>query len=186
MSLPAILIYSFGTLPTSALGVAILVYLSPYFASHLGVPLTVVAAAFFIVRWIDFFVDPMLGMIMDRTRTRVRAVPGPGSSSARRSRCSAVYRLFPDPARDRPDPTWSCWLLVLLYLGSSALDLSRSAWAATLSSQYDERSRIFGILSAVGVLGNVAILVIPIIAPRFAREPAPSPRADDGLVHRWP
>ena len=165
MSLPAILVYSLGTLPTSALGIAILVYLSPYFASHLGVSLTVVGGAFAIVRGIDFFVDPMLGMVMDRTRTplgryRVWQIIGAPILML------AAYKLFMAPY-GISQAYLVGWLLVL-YLGTSTLDLSRSAWNAKLATQYHERSRVFGILAAVGVLGAVAVLVVPIAAARFA------------------
>ena len=171
MSLSAILVYSLNTLPTSALGIAILVYLSPYLASHLGVSLTVIAAAFATVRGIDFFVDPMLGMIMDRTRTplgryRVWQVIGAPILML------ATYKLFMAP-RGIGQAYLIGWLLVL-YLGSSILDLSRSAWNAKLATQYHERSRVFAILAAVGVLGSVAVLVVPIAAARFAPAGAPS------------
>ena len=49
------------TLPGSALGIATSIYLTPYLAGHLGVSLTVIGAAFFIVRLIDILVDPILG-----------------------------------------------------------------------------------------------------------------------------
>jgi Na+/melibiose symporter-like transporter len=165
MSLPAVLLFSLGTLPTSAISLAVVIYLSPYFASHLGVPLVVVGAGFGIVRAVDFLVDPVLGMIMDKTRTRIgryrvwQLIGAPVTMIA-------SYQLFLAP-RGIGEAYLVVWLFVM-NLGSSALDLSRSAWAATLSNHYDERSRIFGVLSAVGVIGNVAILVIPIIAPHSA------------------
>jgi Na+/melibiose symporter-like transporter len=165
MSLPAVVLFSLGTLPTSAIGLAVVIYLSPYFASHLGVPLVVVGAAFSLVRVIDFLVDPLLGMIMDRTRTRMgryrvwQLIGAPVTMIG-------CYKLFLAP-REIGEAYLVVWLFVM-YLGASALDLSRSAWAATLSNHYDERSRIFGVLSAVGVLGNVMILVIPIVAPHPA------------------
>jgi glycoside/pentoside/hexuronide:cation symporter, GPH family len=164
MSLPAILVYSLGTLPTAALGLSILVYLSPYFATHLGVSLTVVGGAFAIVRGIDFFVDPLLGMIMDRTRTRFgryRAWQFIGAPIL----MLATYKLFMAPFGIN-EVYLVGWLLVL-YLGSSILDLSRSAWNATLATQYHERSRVFAILAAIGVLGAVAVLLVPIAAAKF-------------------
>jgi glycoside/pentoside/hexuronide:cation symporter, GPH family len=161
MSLPAILIYSLGGLPTSALGIAVLVYLSPYFASHLGVPLMAVSGAFVIVRVIDFFVDPLLGMVMDRTRTpigRYRAWQIIGAPIL----MLAAYKLFMAPYGI--GETYLVGWLLVMYLSTSILDLSRSAWSATLATQYHERSRVFGVLAAVGVLGPVAVLAIPVIA----------------------
>ena len=164
MSLPAILIYALGTMPTWGLGLAIQVYLSPYFASHLGVPLTVIAGAFAIVRVLDFFIDPLLGLTMDRTRTRLgryrlwQIIGAP-------ILMLAVYQLFMAPL-GIGEAYLVGWLLVL-YLGMSILDLSRSAWNATLATQYHERSRLFGIATAVGVMGGVAVLLVPIAGARF-------------------
>jgi Na+/melibiose symporter-like transporter len=164
MSLAAVMVFSLAGLPTSALNIAILVYLSPYFASRLGVPLTIIGAAFAIVRGADWFIDPLLGMAMDRTRTpfgRYRVWQIIGAPILMLS----VYKLFMAP-RGIGEGYLIVWLF-LIYLGISILDLSRSAWTATLATQYDERSRVFGILTAVAVLGNVAILVIPIFAARL-------------------
>ena len=164
LSLRAILIYAPGAMPTWGLGLAIQVYLSPYFASHLGVPLTAIAAAFGIVRLLDFFIDPALGMIMDRTRTpvgRYRFWQIIGAPIL----MLAVYRLFMAPAGIGKAYLIG-WLLVL-YLGMSILDLSRSAWNATLATQYHERSRLFGIVAAVAIMGGVAVLLVPIAAARF-------------------
>ena len=46
LPLPLVLIFSLPTIPLSALGLAMGVYLAPYFASHLGVSLTGVGLAF--------------------------------------------------------------------------------------------------------------------------------------------
>nr|QQZ51331.1 MFS transporter [Phenylobacterium glaciei] len=54
------------------------------------------------------------------------------------------------------------WLLIM-YLGNSILALSHAAWASTLAPHYDDRSRLFGIITGLGVLGAAAILAIPII-----------------------
>jgi Na+/melibiose symporter-like transporter len=52
------------------------------------------------------------------------------------------------------------WLLIM-YIGTSILTLAHSAWAATLARTYDERSRLYGIMAAVGVLGSTAVLATP-------------------------
>ena len=67
------MVLSFSTLalPLGALAVAVAVYIPPFFASHLGVNLAAIGAAFAIVRMLDIGVDPVLGLVMDRTRTRL-------------------------------------------------------------------------------------------------------------------
>ena len=49
---------------------ALTVHLPRYFAGHLGLSLAVVGGAFALVRFVDIPLDPILGLIMDRTRTR--------------------------------------------------------------------------------------------------------------------
>jgi len=157
---PTILTYSVVTIPVSSLGIALSIYLPPYFASHLGVGLTVIAAAFTLVRLIDIPVDPVLGVFMDRTRTaigryRVWLLVGAPILML------AVYRLFMAPA-GIGETYLVVWLLVL-YLGTSISGLAQGAWSATLAPGYNERSRLFGILSMVGVAATVAVLAIPIV-----------------------
>eukprot|EP01035_Chromulina_nebulosa_P055004 gene55004-75368_t len=41
--------------------------------------------------------------------------------------------------------------------------LSHQAWAASLARSYDDRARLFGVMTAVGVAGAVSVLLIPII-----------------------
>jgi Na+/melibiose symporter-like transporter len=54
------------------------------------------------------------------------------------------------------------WLLVM-YLGFSILHLSHSAWASTLATSYNERARVFGVMTAVGVVGSAAVLLTPLL-----------------------
>ena len=55
----------------AALGVAVFVYLPPYFAGHLAVPMAVVGGVWMGVRLFDIPVDVGLAMLMDRTHTPV-------------------------------------------------------------------------------------------------------------------
>ncbi|MDO9249845.1 MAG: MFS transporter, partial [Phenylobacterium sp.] len=99
-------------------------------------------------------------MIMDRTRTRwgryrIWTVIGAPILMI------ALIMLFQAP-EGSGQLYLGGWLLIM-YLGTSILGLSHSAWAATLATNYHERSRIFAVMTAVGVLGSVLVLVIPIV-----------------------
>lgn len=162
-ALPLSTIFAFAatSLPISAVVIAVAVYLPRHYASHLGVSLAAVGSAFFIVRMIDIPVDGLLGWVMDKTRTkwgryRVWTLAGAPFLMA------AMYWLFM-PAEGVGIGYLIFWLLVM-YLGTSILSLSHAAWAATLAPHYNDRSRVFGIMTAVGVLGSACVLAIPIIA----------------------
>ena len=65
------LIFSTSAMPLGALGLAMAIYVQPYFAQDLGVGLVVLGTAFGVVRLIDVFIDMLLALAMDRTRTRI-------------------------------------------------------------------------------------------------------------------
>ena len=174
LSLGAILPFSAATLPSAALSVAVFVYLPPYFAGHLGVGMAVVGGVWMAVRLLDIPVDVILALMMDRTRTpfgRYRFWLMLGAPVLMLS----LYKLFMAP-HGFTAVYLVGWQLVM-YLGSSIVGLAHSAWAATLATRYHERSRVFGVLSAVGVVGALAVLLIPILGKSFALGEAQSVQA---------
>ncbi|MDF2900483.1 MAG: major facilitator superfamily 1 [Phenylobacterium sp.] len=174
LSSPMVLSFSTVALPLGALAVAVAVYLPPYFASHLGVSLTVIGTAWAIVRLLDIGVDPVLGLVMDRTRTPIgryrvwMMIGGP-------ILMISVYAMFEAPA-GIGSVYLIAWLLIF-YLGNSILGLGHSAWAATLATEYHQRSRLFGVLAAAGVVGAVVVLMIPIAATHVGLTSAQGVRA---------
>lgn len=174
LSLATILFFSGTSLPLGALAIAMSVYLPPYFASQLGVSLAVVGGAFATVRLLDLAVDFALGIAMDRTKTRwgryrVWTLIGAPFFMA------AIFMLFMAPQGIGMGYIIA-WLLVL-YFGNSILALSHAAWAGTLATNYDQRSRIFGIMAAIGVLGAVSVLLVPIIMEAMGRSEGEGVRA---------
>ena len=53
------------------MGLPLVVYLPEYYINTLGLSLTTVGAAFLIVKLVDMMLDPVLGGIMDSTRSRL-------------------------------------------------------------------------------------------------------------------
>ena len=136
------------------------VQLPPYFASQLGVSLAVVGGAFGLVRLMDIWLDPVIGLGMDRTRTRFgryRVWMMAGAPVL----IVSVCMLYNAP-KGATLAYLVIWLLAM-YLGQSIMGLSHSAWAAVLAKTYEQRSKIFGILTAVGVIGSLTALAIPIL-----------------------
>ena len=174
LSLQTILAFSATSLPISAVAVAVTVHLPAYFAANIGVALAVVAAAFATVRMIDVPIEPALGVLMDRTRSRFGRYRLWTIAGAPLLMGGLLMLLV---AREGVGVAYLIGWLLVMYLGVSILTLSHAAWAATLAKSYNERSRIFGVMAAVGVLGAVMVLLIPIIMERLGYHDAEGIRA---------
>jgi GPH family glycoside/pentoside/hexuronide:cation symporter len=174
LSLPRILTFSLANLPISAISIAVFVYLPPYFAGHLGVGMALVGASWGFVRMIDIPVDVILAVLMDRTRTSLGRYRIWMIASAP-ILMLGLHQLFMAPHGF--GALYLVGWLLLMYLGYSMLYLSTNAWGATLATLYHERSRLFGGITAVGVIGALGVLMIPILGQSFGRSNAQSVQA---------
>src|SRR6185312_1147765 len=50
-----------------------------------------------------------------------------------------------------------------LYIAYSLMVLGHSAWAGTITGQYDERSRIFGWMMGLGFAGSLSVNLLPLL-----------------------
>jgi len=156
------LAFACAYVPYAALTLSVAVQLPPFFATQLGLGLAA-GAAFGVVRLIDIPVDPVLGLLMDKTKTRFGRYR-PWMALGAPILMLALYMLY----QAKPGVTEGylvVWLLVV-YLGMSILLVAGNSWASTLATTYKERSRIFGAMLAMGVVGAVTALLIPIVAER--------------------
>lgn len=159
LSLPAVLAFASVSIPIVALQLAIAVHLPRYFASSIGLELAMVGSAFGLVRLIDIPLDALMGVGMDRTRSRFgryRVWMFMGAPVL----MGGLYMLLAAPEAVGLGYL-ICWLLVM-YLGYSGVYLAHLAWAAALAPSYQQRSRIFGAITGLGVAGAVAVLLVPV------------------------
>jgi Na+/melibiose symporter-like transporter len=159
LSLAGALTFALSQFPTSALAVSLLVYLQPHLTRDLGVPLVVVAVSWWAARLLDVAVDPFLGVLMDRTRTPLGRFR-PWLLASVPILMAGAYMLFMAPV----GIGWTYlvpWLLVI-YLSISILSLGVPAWGATLADSYNDRARIYGVVTAVGLASTVAMLLLPV------------------------
>lgn len=160
LSLPAVMVFASASIPIAALVLAITVHLPRYFASHLGLSLAVVGGAFALVRFVDIPIDAALGLAMDRTRTRFgryRIWMALGAPVLMVS----LYMLLKSEQGVGQGYLFG-WLL-MMYVGYSGVYLSHLAWAGRLAPTYQERSRVFGAITGLGVVGAMAVLLIPVV-----------------------
>ena len=152
-------------LPIAANGLPVVVYLPPFYASTLGLDLAVVGFLFFIIRFVDVPLDPIVGHIVDRTDTRFGRFR-PWMAGGALVMMIGIYLAF--MASPGLSPLRAFAGLMVMYLGYSALLVAHTAWGAVLSGEYHERSRIFGWWQAANVLGLFLILAVPPLAQKLA------------------
>jgi Na+/melibiose symporter-like transporter len=174
LSLATVMTFASASIPVGALTLAATVHLPRYFAAELGLSLALVGTVFALVRFIDIPVDAVMGLAMDRTRTRFgryriwMAVGAPvlmlGFYMLLMS-STGVGALY-----------LGAWLLVM-YVGYSGIYLSHLAWAGRLAATYTERSRVFGAITGLSVIGAIAVLLIPVVMTQAGATDAEGVRA---------
>lgn len=144
-------------LPIGAVGLPMIVYLPPYYASTLGLDLAIVGLVFFLVRAIDLPLDPLLGHWMDRTTSRFGRYR-PWLLAGGVTLAAGVWLVFMAEPGLTAFAAFS--FLMVLYLGYSLTAVAQLGWGATLSDDYHQRSRIFSWWMAAQVLGMILVLLL--------------------------
>ena len=150
--------FSAPALPVAAFLVTVGVYVAPHYSGPLGLDIGLVGLGFMIVRLLDMPVDFLLGLAMDRTRSRFGryklwlAIGGP-------LMLVSVYFLY--FAKPGVSLAYFVFWMLVVYVGYSILYLAHSAWASSLARTYDDRSRLYGVMAAVGVAGSSLALLAP-------------------------
>ena len=145
-------------LPVGALGIPMALYLPPYFSGHVGLSLAAVGFAFFVVRTGDIFVDPLVGLFLDRTRTPWGQCR-PWLAGGGMFISAGCLMLF----LAQPGATVANLVagLAILYLGTSMAGVAHPAWAARLSSNYNQRSSIYAWMYVASTVGTFFVLGAP-------------------------
>jgi GPH family glycoside/pentoside/hexuronide:cation symporter len=153
----------------------VLIFVPKYYTAELGVSLYLVGNMLLFARVLDVFTDPLVGYWSDRTRTRWGR-RRPWIVAGAPIMTTSFYFLFlpPDSAADLArvfsfvpmEYLYAFHLFVCLmglYLALTMILIPYYSWAAELSPDYRERTRITGWRSAIGIVGNIAAQGVPII-----------------------
>jgi Na+/melibiose symporter-like transporter len=160
MPLPRLLAFSIGSIPAYLLVSMLATYLPPFYATKMGVTLTVIGLTIGAIRLTDLGVDLALGFLMDLTRTPIGRYR-PWYLAGLPVLWLAVYKVFNPP--EGVDTTYLFTWYILLYVAYSLLVLGHSAWAASNARTYDERSRMFGWMLGIGVMGSSFLQGLPLL-----------------------
>ena len=158
----ALAIQAYATLVT--------VFLPEFYANALALPVGAVGTAFMTVRVLDLMIDPLLGGMMDSTRTRWGRYR-PWLAASAPILMLSTYALFQAERGVGMAYLWA-WLFIA-FIGFSMIVLSHLAWTATLSTGSAERTRIFAWWQVFATAGQFSILaILPVVASAYPGNPA--------------
>jgi Na+/melibiose symporter-like transporter len=160
LPLPRLLVFSVGSIPAYLLITMLSTYLPPFYAGRMHTTLTAVGVTIGLLRLADLGLDLFLGWFMDQTRTPLGRYR-PWYLAGLPVLWVAVYKVFNPPAD--VDASYLFTWYILLYVAYSMLVLGHSAWAAAISREYHERSRMFGWMLGVGVFGSSMLQALPLL-----------------------
>jgi glycoside/pentoside/hexuronide:cation symporter, GPH family len=146
-------------MPLSTIGLPLSIYLAPFYAGELGLPLAALGTAMVLARLIDVVVDPMIGIASDRWRPFVgrRKIWLPIGALAL---AIGSWMLF-QPDKATVNIGYFFLWTTIMYLGFTAIKLPYEAWGAELSPDYAERTRIASFRQGFSLVGLVVATVIP-------------------------
>lgn len=149
--------FSMTALAIQALATLLIVFLPEFYSNAIGLPVAAVGVAFMTVRIVDMAIDPVLGAMMDATRTRWGRFRPWLAASAPVLMVSILMLL----QAERGVSILYLWFwLAVCFIGFSMIVLSHLAWTATLSSVPSERTRVFAWWQVFATAGQFSILTI--------------------------
>lgn len=156
-----VIYYSLTEMPLSLALFPVLVFIPKFYGSDMGIDLATVAFIFLISRLLDVVTDPLIGYLSDHTKSRWGRRK-PWIAAAAPILMISFYKLFVPP--DGAGTLYLFGWMTLMWLGLTMVLIPYYAWAAELSSDYNERSRITGWRAAMGVVGSLLAQLLPVIA----------------------
>jgi len=153
-SWPALFFYGLFGLPLALVALPIYVYVPQFYAARFGLSLTLIGGALLIARILDAFIDPTIGMWIDKLRNRTgfqRFI----LSSLPLLVCGFIA-LFHQPQLIGIQPfIWFLLSLTAVYLGFSLATIAYQSWGATLTQARSQRSRLSAVREACGLAGVI-------------------------------
>jgi glycoside/pentoside/hexuronide:cation symporter, GPH family len=153
-------LFAYGGLamPLAMIGLPLAIYLAPFYAGELGLPLALLGTAMLLGRFSDVITDPIIGTLSDRWRPaigrrRVWILIGTPLLVV------SVWMLF-NPPNGAGLGYFLLWL-TCVYLSFTMIQLPYQAWGGELSTNYEERSRITSARQFFLIGGLIASTALP-------------------------
>lgn len=160
-------VYAHGALglPLAVIGYPLAIWIPAHYSGGLGISLAAVGTILMFARLTDVITDPLIGELSDRCRTRFGRRK-PWLVAGAPVMMIGVYFLFVPPAGVGM-PYLLIWLTVF-FLGSTMVALPHRAWAAELSPEYHQRSRVTAAREFYYLAGLMIAATVPMVVEIMA------------------
>jgi glycoside/pentoside/hexuronide:cation symporter, GPH family len=138
------------------------VFLPAFMTGELGLTLTAWAMIVLVARVFDMVIDPMIGILCDRLPSRWGRRRHWIVIGAPIVMMASALLFMPRFFIEHMTVTYAMVAMCILQVGQTVVGLNIYAWAAELSEDYNERSRIMGWLSIIRSL-SFMVMGIPAI-----------------------
>lgn len=130
------------------------------YAKHAAIDLVVIGVILVATRALDAITDPLIGILSDRTRTRIGARK-PWMIAGTALCCLGAWFWF----RPGPATGWPYFLLwsTVVYVGWTLFEIPHAAWLSELTRDYAERARLAAIRSTASFVGLAVFLSLPLL-----------------------
>jgi GPH family glycoside/pentoside/hexuronide:cation symporter len=149
--------YGLFGMPLAMAALPLYVHLPKFYGDHLGVNLAVLGSVLLVLRLADGIIDPLLGVLSDRSGARKRWL----LLAAPLLSLGMIALFTPLPRTEGPLIAWLSLSLALVYGAFSLATINHQAWGAELSSDPVERTRITAVREGLALLGVVIAAVLP-------------------------
>lgn len=162
----ALLAYGLFGLPLALVALPIYVYVPQFYAERFGMSLGVIGIALLGARLFDAFIDPLIGLWVDRVKSR-NGFGGPYGVpilAGLPALCFGFAGLFNPPAQARDfSLLWFVGCLLLVYAGFSIATIAYQSWGAALTQAPSQRSRVTAMREGCGLVGVILAAALPAV-----------------------
>lgn len=162
VSFPQMIIFALPALVSSILLGPVAGILPALYAQEFGINLVLVGTILLAARIFDAVIDPAIGLLSDRTRSRF-GPRKPWIIVGYAITLLAMVLLF--RPLGTPDSTYLLVLMLLLYFGWSLFEIPYAAWTLELSRDSRTRSTINAYRAAALWIGGILFTIAPAIVP---------------------
>jgi glycoside/pentoside/hexuronide:cation symporter, GPH family len=156
----ALAAYGSVAAPLAILVVPLYNYLPTFYASEMHLNLSLIGALFFASRIWDSVLDPLIGVLSDRTQFRWGRRK-PWILAASPALIALTYLICVPPAH--AGYVYLLTVLFAFYVAWSCLQIPHLAWGAELAQTYLGRNRVVAIREAFFMCGILAAVLLPVL-----------------------